>query len=131
RLKEFTAGQRLVLERNPYFWKVDKKGQRLPYLDRLIFIITKDFNTITAKFQAGEIDLMDRIRAEEFSLVKKMEGPDVKVEDIGVSLDAYWMTLNQNTGINPETGKPFVEPWKLKLNRNQNFRQAVRYAIDR
>src|SRR5262249_5364209 len=26
RLKEYTAGQRVVLERNPYFWKVDKKG---------------------------------------------------------------------------------------------------------
>jgi peptide/nickel transport system substrate-binding protein len=131
RLKEFTAGQRVLLERNPYFWKVDKKGQRLPYLDRLIFIITKDFNTITAKFQAGEIDLMDRIRAEEFSLVKKLEGPDVKVEDIGVSLDAYWMTLNQNPGVNPQTGKPYVEPWKLKLYRNQKFRQAISYAIDR
>jgi peptide/nickel transport system substrate-binding protein len=131
RIKEYTAGQRLVLERNPFFWKVDQKGQRLPYLDRLIFVFTKDFDTITAKFQAGEIDLMDRVRAEEFSLVKEMEGANVKVEDIGVSLDAYWMTLNQNTGVNPQTGKPFVEPWKLKLYRNQKFRQAISYAIDR
>jgi peptide/nickel transport system substrate-binding protein len=69
RLKEYTAGQRVVLERNPYFWKVDKKGQRLPYLDRLIFIFTKDFNTITAKFQAGELDVMDRVRGEDFALV--------------------------------------------------------------
>jgi peptide/nickel transport system substrate-binding protein len=74
---------------------------------------------------------MDRIRAEEFSLIKRQEGPDVKVEDIGVALDAYWLTLNQNTGINPKTGKPFVEVWKQKLYRNQKFRQAVSYAIDR
>jgi peptide/nickel transport system substrate-binding protein len=131
RLKEFTSGQRVVLERNPYFWKVDKNGQRLPYLDRIIFVIAKDFNTVTAKFDAGEIDLMDRIRAEEFSLVKRKEGPDVKVEDIGVSQDSYWLTLNQNAGVNPKTGKPFVEIWKQKLYRNQKFRQAVSYAIDR
>jgi len=33
RLKEYVAGQRLVLERNPYYWKSDAKGNRLPYLD--------------------------------------------------------------------------------------------------
>jgi peptide/nickel transport system substrate-binding protein len=131
RLKEFTAGQRVVLERNPYFWKVDKKGQRLPYLDRLVFIIVKDFNTVASKFEAGEIDLMDRVRAEEYSLIKRLEGAEVKVEDIGVALDTYWLTLNQNTGVNAKTGKPFVEPWKQKLYRNQKFRQAVSYAIDR
>lgn len=131
RIKEFTSGQRVVLERNPFYWKVDKKGQRLPYLDRMIFIIARDFNTVTAKFQAGEIDGMDRIRGEEFALVKKMESPDVKVEDVGITLDSYWMNLNQNPGSNPKTGKPYVEPWKLKLFRNQKFRQAISYAIDR
>lgn len=131
RIKEFTSGQRVVLERNPFYWKVDKKGQRLPYLDRMIFIIARDFNTVTAKFQAGEIDGMDRIRGEEFTLVKKMESPEIKVEDVGISLDTYWMNLNQNPGANPKTGKPYVEPWKIKLFRNQKFRQAISYAIDR
>ncbi len=131
RIKEFTSGQRVVLERNPFYWKVDKQGQRLPYLDRMIFIIARDFNTVTAKFQAGEIDAMDRIRGEEFSLVQKMGSPDIKVEDVGITLDSYWMNLNQNPGTNPKTGKPYVEPWKLKLFRNQKFRQAISYAIDR
>ena len=44
RLKEFASEQRVVLERNPYYWKVDKKGQRLPYLDRVIFRIVPDMN---------------------------------------------------------------------------------------
>ncbi|MEW6127119.1 MAG: ABC transporter substrate-binding protein [Acidobacteriota bacterium] len=131
RIKEYTSGQRVVLERNPYFWKVDKQGQRLPYLDRIIFVIAKDFNALTAKFQAGEIDVMDRVRAAEFTLVQKMESPEVKVEDIGISLNPNWITLNQNTGTNPKTGKPYVEAWKLKLYRNQKFRQALSFAIDR
>jgi peptide/nickel transport system substrate-binding protein len=131
RIKERTAGQRIVLERNPYFWKVDKQGQRLPYLNRIIFVIAKDFNTITSKFKAGELDVMDRVRAEDYTLVKEMESPDIKVEDIGVSLDTHWITLNQNTGVNPKTGKPFIEVWKQKLYREQKFRQALSYAIDR
>ena len=131
RIKERVADQRIVLERNPYFWKVDSKGQRLPYLDRMIFVVTPNFNTMTAKFEAGETDALDRIRAEDFALVKRMESADIVVQDIGVSTGTYWLTFNQNTTVNPKTGRPFLEPWKQKIYREQKFRQAVSYAIDR
>jgi peptide/nickel transport system substrate-binding protein len=130
-IKEYVADQRIVLERNPYFWKVDRSGKRLPYLDRIIFVIARDFNTVLRKFEVGEIDIMDRLRAEDYALIKRLEGSDIKVEDIGTSLAPNWITLNQNTGANPNTGKPFVEPWKLRLFRDRMFRQALSYAIDR
>lgn len=131
RIVEYVTGQRVVLERNPYFWKVDKKGQRLPYLNRIIFVTAKDFNTVQAKFESGELDMMSRVRAEDYAQVKKMESPDVVVQDIGVVLDTQWLTFNQNNSINRATGKPYVEPWKQRLFRNQKFRQAVSYAINR
>jgi peptide/nickel transport system substrate-binding protein len=132
RIKEYVSGQRVVLERNPHFWKVDRKGQRLPYLDRIVFIIAKDFNTILSKFQAGEIDILTpRVRAEDYALVKRMAGSGIKVEDLGISFNLHWMTLNQNTSKDPKTGKPFLELWKQKLYRDQRFRQAISYAIDR
>jgi peptide/nickel transport system substrate-binding protein len=131
RIKEYVSGQRVVLERNPYFWKVDKKGQRLPYLDRIIFVIAKDFNTVQAKFQAGELDIMSRVRAEDYAQVKKMESPEIVVQDIGIVLDTQWLAFNQNNSINRATGKPYVEPWKQRLFRDQKFRQAISYAIDR
>lgn len=131
RLKEYVSGQRVVLERNPYFWKVDSRGQRLPYLDRMVFVIVKDFNTVQSKFQAGEIDVMPRVRPADYALVKRMESAEVKVEDIGISYDTNWLVLNQNTGVNPKTHKPFVEPWKQRLFRDVKFRQAVSYAINR
>lgn len=131
RLKEFVSGQRVVLERNPYFWKVDSRGQRLPYLDRIVFVIAKDFNTVQSKFAAGEIDLMARVRPQDYALIKRMESPEIKVEDIGVSYDTNWLVFNQNTGSDPKTHKPFLEPWKQKLFRDVRFRQAVSYAIDR
>src|SRR5882672_7445039 len=38
RLRQSVPGQRIVLERNPYYWKVDRAGNRLPYLDGLVFV---------------------------------------------------------------------------------------------
>jgi len=131
RLKEYVAGQRIVLERNPYFWKVDKKGQRLPYLDRLIFIIAKDFNTIQAKFEAGEIDMVARVRAEDYAQIKKLESAEIGTQDLGVVTDTQWIIFNQNTSDNPQTHKPYLAPWKQRLFRDVRFRQAVSYAIDR
>lgn len=131
RVKEYVTGQRVVLERNPYFWKVDSLGQRLPYLDRLVFVIAKDFNTVQSKFQAGEIDVMPRVRPQDYALVKRMESADVTVADIGISYDTNWLAFNQNTGADPRTHKPFVERWKQRLFRDVKFRQAVSYAINR
>jgi peptide/nickel transport system substrate-binding protein len=41
----------------------------------------------------------------------------------------FW--FNQNTNINSHTGKPYVDPVKLKWFRDTKFRQAISYAIDR
>lgn len=130
-IKEHVSGQRVVLERNPYFWKVDEKGQRLPYLDRIVFVIVPNFDAILAKFQAGEIDAMWRVRAGDFQTVKKLEGPDIVVHDTGVSCDQGLIALNLNNTSNPRSGRPYVAPWKQKIFRNQKFRQAISYAINR
>jgi peptide/nickel transport system substrate-binding protein len=132
RIKEYVAGQRIVLERNPYFWKVDKKRQRLPYIDRVVFVILKDQNTTALRFEAGELDILTpRVRADDYWRVKSLEGGDVTVVDTGVSLNTTWLAFNQNTGVNPNTGRPFVPLWKQRLFRNREFRQAISYAIDR
>jgi peptide/nickel transport system substrate-binding protein len=133
RLKEYSPGQRIVLERNPYFWKVDQSGQRLPYLDRVIFVIAQDFTTVQSKFLAGEIDIVSRVRAEDYAAVQQMkqQDPNVIVHDIGVVLNTEWIVFNQNNSINPNTKQPFLAPWKQRLFRNQKFRQAISYALDR
>jgi peptide/nickel transport system substrate-binding protein len=131
RLKEYVPGQRIVLERNPYFWKIDKKGQRLPYLNRLIFLIAPNFTTVQAKFEAGEVDMLARVRAEDYAQIKKLESADIGTQDIGVVTDTNWIVFNQNTSENPQTHKPYLAPWKQRLFREVKFRQAISYAIDR
>src|SRR5207253_671641 len=52
RLKQYVPGQRVVLERNPYYWKVDSKNERLPYLDELTFLIFNQNHLSSKKLDA-------------------------------------------------------------------------------
>jgi peptide/nickel transport system substrate-binding protein len=131
RLKEYKPAQYTILERNPYFCEVDKKGQRLPYFDNIIFTVVPNVNAAFLRFLSGESDDVgvppyeyDRFKTEaakgKFSLL-----------DPGIGLEMNFLWFNENTNVNPETGKPYVDPRKLKWFRNTKFRQAVSYAIDR
>jgi peptide/nickel transport system substrate-binding protein len=131
RIKEFVQGQRVELERNPYFWKVDTKGQRLPYIDRVVFTIVPDMNVMLARFQAGESDMMWTVRPEEVDLLKAQEqAGNFKVHDLGPGYNYTYLAVNQNTRRNA-AGKPYVDPVKSAWFTNVKFRQALSYAIDR
>src|SRR5258705_2823240 len=47
RLKQYKPGQYTLVERNPYYWAVDSKGQRLPYVDNVIMMIVPDQNALS------------------------------------------------------------------------------------
>jgi peptide/nickel transport system substrate-binding protein len=51
--------QPAVFERNPYYWKVDPKGNQLPYIDRMTFEIY-DAETINLKAINGEMGMQGR-----------------------------------------------------------------------
>ncbi|MCC6745426.1 MAG: ABC transporter substrate-binding protein [Acidobacteria bacterium] len=131
RLKEFASEQRVLMERNPYYWKVDKKGQRLPYLDRVIFRIVPDMNTMLSVFQNGEVDMHWNVRPEDFSLLKREEQTgDYTVQELGPGYNVLYIMVNQNTGKN-KAGKPNVDPVLSEWFRNVKFRKALAHAIDR
>src|SRR5258705_5468416 len=54
RLREYVPGQRLTLERNPFYWKTDRAGTRLPYLDRLVFVFVPSEDAQALRVQAGD-----------------------------------------------------------------------------
>jgi peptide/nickel transport system substrate-binding protein len=49
-------GELLVMVRNPYYWKVDEKGQQLPYADELRVTYVKDKEVEKLQLAAGEYD---------------------------------------------------------------------------
>ena len=51
---------RVVLERNPYFWQVDTKGQQLPYVDRIENKVFQNAEALLIAAIAGDIDVQVR-----------------------------------------------------------------------
>jgi peptide/nickel transport system substrate-binding protein len=132
RLKEYKAAQYALLERNPYFLEVDRKGQRLPYFDNIIFTVVPDMNALSLRFLSGESDVDDFIYPYEYEKFKTESAKGIfNLLEPGIGLEGCFLFFNENTNVGPQTGKPLVDAKKLKWFRNTKFRQACAYAIDR
>jgi len=127
RLKEYVAGQRLVLERNPYFWKTDEKGNRLPYLNELVFLFVPSADAQVLRFQSGETDVISRLGAENFSVLSRQEGNYTMV-DAGPGFEYNFLFFNLS---DPTEKTPAEIVQRQKWFREAKFRQAVSAAIDR
>ena len=57
-MKEYVPAQRVVFERNPNYYEINSKGQKLPYLDKLVYLIVGDLNNEVLKFEAKELDVI-------------------------------------------------------------------------
>jgi peptide/nickel transport system substrate-binding protein len=122
-LKTKPPSDRFIFERNPYYYRVDSKGQQLPYIDRVILSIA-DSKIIPAKTGAGESDLQARyLRFDNYTFLKASE----QRNDFQVRL---WRTgpgsqlaLYPNLNVNDEV-------WR-GLFHDLRFRRALSLAIDR
>ncbi|HOO74341.1 MAG TPA: ABC transporter substrate-binding protein [Tepiditoga sp.] len=124
-VKDYYPDQKIVLKRNPYYWKVDSKGIRLPYADELDYLIIKDPEVAVAKFLSGELDYL-KITSKDYPSLKQKElkGADFKV-------------------YKGQPTKPTPSPIHITFNfdaenqqlrevfRNDDFRRAMEYALDR
>src|SRR5258708_30214808 len=127
RLKEYVAGQKLVLERNPYYWKEDTKGNRLPYVDDLVFLFVPNAAAQVLQFQSGETDLISRLGAENFSVLSRQQR-GYTMSDAGPGLEYNFLFFNLNEP--GEKTSPDLAR-KMKWFREVRFRQAISAAIDR
>jgi len=129
RLKEYAPGQKLVLERNPYYWKVDGSKNRLPYLDELVFLFVGNEDAQTIRFQAGDTDIISRFSAENYALLsKEAASRGTELIDLGPSLEYNFLVFNLNDLSPKNLGKIAAKQgWFQDLK----FRLAVSSAIDR
>jgi peptide/nickel transport system substrate-binding protein len=129
RLKQLVPGDRVVLERNPYYWKIDAKGQRLPYLDELTFVAVPTQDAQVIRFQAGDSQIISGLSAENFAVLEpEQKTRHFKLYDAGMGLEYNFLMFNLNddtAGRLPEVAR------KQKWFRDVRFRQAVSAAIDR
>jgi peptide/nickel transport system substrate-binding protein len=127
RLKEYTPGQKLVMERNPFYWKVDNKGGNLPYLDELVFLFVPSADAQILRFQSGETDMISRLGAENFSALSRQQR-GFTMTDAGLGLEYNFVFFNLNDL--GEHASPEMTQ-KSKWFHEVKFRRALSAAIDR
>ncbi|HXH03023.1 MAG TPA: ABC transporter substrate-binding protein [Candidatus Competibacteraceae bacterium] len=130
RLLSYRPGERLVLTPNPHYWRGDRQGQRLPYIDFLIIRIVASQNTETVLFATGQSDAAE-IGVGDVAWVGKAAATyDFTLHDRGPAAGIGFIWFNQNPGRDAR-GRPFVAPHKLAWFRERRFRQALLHALDR
>jgi peptide/nickel transport system substrate-binding protein len=99
RLKQYLPNERTVLTRNPYWFGVDGKRQRMPYLEELVFMITPDQDTADLKFRSGEADALTRPSpaSMEWYSAHQQSG-DFALHDVGPDMGPMMIIFNQNEG---------------------------------
>jgi peptide/nickel transport system substrate-binding protein len=118
----FKAGSEVDLSRNPYYWKRDAQGLRLPRLDSVRLFIQQNRDMELIRFQRGEVDLMTSVSPEVFDQLRKRM-PDA-VRDLGPSLESEMMWFNQSP-------KALLPDYKKAWFQSREFRRAISAAINR
>jgi peptide/nickel transport system substrate-binding protein len=129
RFKKYTPGQHIILEPNPYYWKVDEKGNRLPYLHEVVGVFTGNPDVEAMRFEGGELDIVNRLSAANFTALENhQQAQHFRLEDLGPGLEYDFLFFNLN-----EVGPKNVSSIASKQNwfRQVAFRRAVSSAIDR
>ncbi len=114
-----------VLERNPYYYKVDTAGNQLPYIDKVNATIFNDAGTLALKMVAGEYDYQDwsTTVSDYPAFVEGADKGNYKVfmaPSLWTSIAAY--SVNQQY-----TG----DPADAAVLQDVRFRKALSYAINR
>jgi peptide/nickel transport system substrate-binding protein len=129
KLKSYVTSQRLIFEKNPYYWKKDNQGNALPHIPEVVWAIVESTDTSLLQFRSGSLDSVG-ISPEYFSLLKKEEERgNFTIYNGGPAYGTSFLSFNLNQG--QRKGKPLVDPIKSKWFNNLNFRQAIAYGIDR
>ena len=130
RLKKYFPNEKVILERNPYYWKKDSCGNKLPYLDEVLLVILPNPETTLLKFLEGEIDYYS-LRPQDLAVLGPHQNEGFSIYNTGIAFGTTFLVLNQTPGLSPHIKKPYVKPYKLKWFRQKNFRKAISFAINR
>ena len=115
--------ERFIFERNPYFHRVDAKGQQLPYIDRVVLDVV-DEKLIPIKTGAGETDLQSRgLFFKHYTFLKESEKRSGLVTYLWKTARGAHLALYPNLNTTDVV-------WR-KLFRDVRFRRALSLAVDR
>ena len=109
-LTEWVRGDRIVLDRNPNYWR-----EGYPKLDRIIFRPITESSTRAAAIQTGEVDIVSRLSPVEAASLEGVAG--VNIIEYPTNRVYYIAFNNLTSGV----GQPTEDP---------RVRQALNHAVD-
>lgn len=113
--ERWMRGQEVVTRRNPNYWRTDRWGNRLPYVDRVIHRMIRDMTAVEMEIDAGTIDSA-YIRDSAYL---KYKNHPVLGKHLIETEEMYVAHLGFNLELRGA-------PWQDK-----RVRQAVNHAVDR
>lgn len=135
-IKQYVPGEKTVLGRNPYWYKVDQAGNRLPYLNELVFLVIPDQDAADLKFRSGELDGLENVKPENYKYYEDNQKSGAFVlHELGprMTTNFFWFNLNKvhKAAQGKKVGEPWVGATKYAWFSNPVFRRAVSMAVDR
>ena len=119
-----TGADHMIATRNPYYWKVDEKGNQLPYIDQVYFFLVDDNEAVNTLALSGKLDMQHRgIEFGKVSIYKEQAATYGYEVLIWTNASASGLTFFPN--------QSFKDPKYRALMQNLKFRQAMSLAIDR
>jgi peptide/nickel transport system substrate-binding protein len=123
RISSYRIDQELILVRNDNYYEFDEAGNRLPYLNRIIFRYYPSTDTATLAFFNGEFDYIG-IPANQYpEYVDREVDSRWSIITAGPNPGTSFIVLNQNPNAVPEP--------KLSWFTDVKFRQAIAHAVDK
>ena len=124
--KNSVKGEYYEFVRNPYYWKVDAKGQQLPYMDKIVYTTVQNETQTLMLLLDGTVDYQT-IAVQDAPTVLDAESTSGTKINLYQWAPTYWGSgeyqLHLNLGIADEQ--------KNALFNNPDFRQALSIAVDR
>ena len=121
-IAEQHPGSYILLKRNPHYWKRDKSGKQLPYLDSIRLSIQQNREAELLSFRRGEVQLINNLMPDLFDRLKQENAS--AAHDLGPSLESEEMWFNQ-------AQRSPLPDYKKAWFRSRNFRRAISSAINR
>jgi peptide/nickel transport system substrate-binding protein len=114
---------RFIGLRNPYYHRVDEKGRQLPYIDKVIMIVS-DGKLIAAKAGTGEVDLQARSLAfNNLTFLRENEKAG--------AFETYLWRIAKGSHLALFPNMNAADPVWAKLMRDVRFRRALSLGVDR
>ena len=126
-LINYIPDKKVVMRKNPYYWRKDPVGKSLPYIEKWNRIIVGNLNAMYSLFEKGKTHYTSFNGKNYRYFKKRAKKNKYQIVNTGPTFSTNFLIFNMNAR-NPDLDNT---PWKYDWFTNLNFRRAVAYAMDK